>query len=48
LPDYLSHGKLFLLSKDGKQYPNIENTRPLVVMPIITKIIEKTLLIKLS
>ena len=43
-PEYLSTGKLILLSKSETNFPKITDTRPLSIEPFLTKVIEKTLL----
>ena len=48
LPEYLSDGRLILLSKSDQEYPEVDQTRPLVVTSHLLKIVEKTILDKLS
>ena len=48
IPDYLSQGRLVLLSKTESSFPKINDTRPLVVETIITKIMEKAIMSKLK
>ena len=36
--------KLILISKEDTEYPEIENTRPISVLPTITKIFELSIL----
>jgi len=41
IPDYLKYGRLILLSKEKNNvYPKIENTRPIIVLSAVYKIIE--------
>ena len=44
VPDYFMKAKLCLISKDGTEYPEIDNIRPISVLPTITKIFELSIL----
>ncbi len=48
LPQYLSKGRLKLLSKSSNSFPNISDTRPLIIQYHIAKIIEKVISNKLE
>lgn len=48
LPQYLSEGRLVLLSKSDSSFPAINDTRPIVVEQFITKVIEKAIVAKLK
>jgi hypothetical protein len=43
MPDYLKEGKLFLLSKTGERFVKPEDTRPIVLLNFILKIIARVL-----
>jgi hypothetical protein len=47
-PKYLSEGRLILLSKDNNEVAEVSNTRPIVVLSHIAKVIEKSLVGKLK
>jgi len=41
IPQYLKHGRLCLLSKEkGNAFPNIENTRPIIILSALYKLLE--------
>ena len=40
VPDFWMSGRLILLNKENNKYPQIENTRPITILPAITKIFE--------
>ena len=44
VPDYFMKAKLILISKDGTEYPKIDETRPISILPTITKVFELTIL----
>ena len=44
IPRYFMEAKLILISKYGTEYPKIEQTRPISVLPTITKIFELSIL----
>ena len=44
IPEYFMKAKLILISKEDTEYPEIENTRPISVLPTITKIFELSIL----
>ncbi|KEJ82384.1 hypothetical protein OXYTRIMIC_127 [Oxytricha trifallax] len=47
-PEYIKEGRLILLSKNqGELYPEIGNSRPIVVNSHLSKIIEKVIVIKI-
>ncbi len=46
-PAHMKAGRLVLLSKTLDEIAEISNTRPIVVLPHLTKIVEKALLLKL-
>ena len=48
IPNYLMKGKLILLSKDKSDSPTIENTRPITILPAITKLFESSILYNLK
>ena len=48
LPKFLSEGRLVLFSKDKESMAQVDNTRPIVVLSHITKIIEKAIMIRLK
>ena len=47
IPDYFMKARLILLSKDGTNQPDIEKTRPIRILPVITKVFELWILNKL-
>jgi hypothetical protein len=47
-PKYLSDGRIVLLSKDNKDFAEVSNTKPIVVTSHITKLIVKTIVIRLE
>ena len=44
IPDYLMEGRLVLISKDKTDIPKIDDTRPITILPAITKIFETSIL----
>ena len=44
VPNYFMHAKLILISKDDTETPVIEKTRPISILPSITKIFEYSIL----
>ena len=44
VPKYFMEARLVLISKEDTEYPEIENTRPISVLPTITKIFELSIL----
>ena len=44
ISSYLMRGKLILISKDKTDCPKIENTRPITILPAITKLFESSIL----
>ena len=40
VPEYFMKAKMILISKDGSRHPKIDKTRPISVLPVITKIFE--------
>ena len=44
IPDYLMEGRLVLISKDKTDIPKINDTRPITILPAITKIFETSIL----
>ena len=44
IPDYLTQGRLILISKDNTKNPVINDTRPVTILPAITKFFETTIL----
>ena len=48
IPNYLMKGKLILPSKDKSDSPTIENTRPITILPAITKLFESSILYNLE
>ena len=40
VPEYFMKAKMKLISKDGSRHPKIDKTRPISVLPAITKIFE--------
>lgn len=47
-PQYLSKGRLILLPKLDSCFPEINETRPISIESVITKIMEKAILTKLK
>ena len=47
-PEYLKEGRLVLFTKNGKDEAAVEETRPIVITSHLTKLIEKTLLVRLK
>ena len=47
IPDYFMKARLVLLSKDGTNYPPIDKTRPISILPAITKLFELSILNKI-
>ena len=43
-PDYLMEGRLVIISKDKTDLPDIKDTRPISILPAITKIFETSIL----
>ena len=43
IPDYLTQGRLILISKDNTKNPVINDTRPVTILPAITKFFETTI-----
>ena len=44
MPDFWMPGRLILLNKENNKYPQIENTRPITILPAITKIFELSIM----
>ena len=44
MPDFWMSGRLILLNKENNKYPQIENTRPITILPAITKIFELSIM----
>jgi hypothetical protein len=44
VPSYFMRGRLILLSKDKSEFPTIDRTRPITVLPAITKLFESSIL----
>ena len=43
IPNYFMKAKLVLISKDDSKYPTIDKTRPISILPAITKIFESSI-----
>lgn len=48
IPNYLSEGRLVVLSKTSSPTVSLDQTRPIIVMPHITRILEKAMSAKLQ
>jgi hypothetical protein len=49
VPEYFMKGKLVLVSKiDKEEYPHIEDTRPICLLPTVTKIFELSIIDKFN
>lgn len=48
MPDYLKEAKMILLTKTNSAEASIENTRPIMILSHLTKIIEKSIKLKLE
>ena len=44
ISNYFMEAKLILISKDNTEYPIIEETRPISILPTVTKIFELSIL----
>ena len=44
VPDFWMSGRLILLNKEHNKYPQIENTRPITILPAITKVFELSIM----
>ena len=47
IPNYFTHAKTFLLSKEQNQFPKVGNVRIIAVLPAVLKLYEQVLLINL-
>ena len=48
IPDYFMNARLVLISKDGTSYPPLDKTRPISILPAITKLFELSIFNDLS
>ena len=47
IPNYFMKARLVLISKDNTKFPTIDKTRPINILPAITKLFELSLLNKI-